>query len=448
MKESVYWKKAIEIDENLNCLGWPNRDAQAERNSFILQANRREKCEIPSDEQRKAALDKLKCKYSCAKFSINFSDFSINSVYKMCEQVFPKIKRESTPGIPYSSYSQTNGELLDSSWGVIKHLVYSRIQCRLNWNGEQLTPAQMVQRNLCDPIRIFVKQEPHKKKKLQEGRVRLIMAVSIVDKIIEMILEGTHKEVEITNWKDVPSKPGIGFEKTIAKEFYNTVVSKPKRVSSDAQGWDWSVRQWMQDDYAKFVNAQCLNSFKEYEELLAKSAKISGNSLFHLTDGTLLVVDEPGLQNSGKFATSKGNSFMRVLVATVVGSEENDAMGDDLIETYVENAVEKYKKYGITIKGYEPFEKGENFEFCSNLFTPNGCYPIEMAKSVMNLLHHVNCGWEDIAGFTRGIDELLECHPRRSYYMDLIDQTGFNVQVGEQKILLKDNIPDESLKNE
>lgn len=60
---------------------------------------------------------------------------------------------------------------------VLRHIVLGRIKALLN--GEETHP---------EDIKVFIKQEPHKAAKLQQGRYRLIAAMSLEDQMVDRLL--------------------------------------------------------------------------------------------------------------------------------------------------------------------------------------------------------------------------------------------------------------------
>jgi len=110
-----------------------------------------------------------------------------------------------------------------------------------------MTPQQLVKMGWCDPVRLFVKQEPHKLIKVITKRFRLISSVSIVDQLVERVLFGVQNRKEIDSWQLIPSKPGIGLTDEMARSVYNNVKmasNRFKMYEADVSGWDWSVQLW------------------------------------------------------------------------------------------------------------------------------------------------------------------------------------------------------------
>lgn len=428
---SVFWTKALAMDDSLQQYDWPDRGAVAEFGSFSLQAGKRKECNPPNSILLEESKQKLLCKYK--NFSLNYTDFSYETVDKLVTSFVASgcIKMDASPGIPYSTYYTTNKMFLETSIHLVIILVWSRIQLRLK-HPDVTDPVQMIELGLCDPVKLFVKEEPHQLNKIREGRVRLIMSVSIVDKLIEMILIKPLKDLEIANWQFIPSKPGMGFTNEMVKTIYDRVHQMKRPVSTDVSGWDWSVAQWLLDADADMTIKLCNNPFEDWENLIRTTATIEGNSVYCLSDSRLFILTVRGNQNSGKLKTSMSNSRMRALVAIIAGCEDCICMGDDDVEEYIEGAVEKYAKMGIKVKIYE--EINEEFEFCSKIFRSNSCFPVSYGKTLMKLLHQQPRSWEEYVGYMVGFEDEMRGHPRFAAIMDLIKRTGFVQQGGEQML--------------
>lgn len=435
-KPSAYWLKALEIDPSLDQFEWPNRGADAEFRSLTLQANKRKYVDPPSAERLKSAKCKLLNKY--LTFKLNYSDFNYETVDRLITDFVNKncIKLDASPGLPYSTTYPTNKSFLNTSMQVIIGLVYTRIQLRLK-HSDVVEPVEMLKLGLCDPVKVFIKEEPHKIKKIREGRLRLIMSVSLIDKLIEMILIKTLKDKEIANWATIPSKPGMGFTTEMSNIVYTDVHTNFDRpVSTDVEGWDWCVLQWMLDADADMNIELCENPFPEWISLMRVTAIIEGNSIYVLSDSRMFTLTVRGIQNSGKLKTSMSNSKMRALAAILIGADNVMCMGDDDIEEFVEGAAEKYAELGIKIKIYDEIDK--EFEFCSKIFHESGCYPVTYGKTLMRYLHQKPKNWIEYVGYKVGFEDEMRSHPQFENITDLITRTGFAMEGGEQMLCEED----------
>lgn len=434
---SVYWCKALQLDRTLSAFDWPDRGHEAELTSLKLQANKRVLNTIPDNDKLQFAINRLVNKY--IKFDLSYVSFDYEVISHLVDKFLKSgcIKMDASPGVPFSAIFPTNKKFFEQSLEYIKHLVWSRIQLRLI-HKDVIEPEQMVLLGLCDPVKVFVKQEPHSIDKIKEGRFRLIMSVSIIDKLVEMVLIKDLKDLEINNWYRIPSKPGMGFTDDMVSIIYNKVMQMNNPVSTDVSGWDWSVQQWMLDADADIMVRLCNNPFQDWIDLIKVTAKIEGSSVYCLSDSQLYTLSVPGNQNSGKLKTSMSNSRMRALMAFLVGSEDVICMGDDDVEEFVDNAEQKYAELGIKVKMYSKIDN--EFEFCSKIYTQNGCYPTKYGKTLMKLLHQEPKSWEEYIGFMIGfIDEMCK-HPEYERLLELIQLTGFARKGGKQMILDEDEL--------
>lgn len=252
---------------------------------------------------------------------------------------------------------------------------------------QSMSNKTLIEKNYMDPVRVFVKNEPHKKAKLDEGRVRLIMSVSVIDKVIEMFLCSFICKNEIANWTKIPSKPGLGFSDSDNKVIYDDIMTSGVPMTfADMQGWDWSVKEWMIKDAAEASILMVNNPSSVWMHLMRAKSILECDSIYQFSDGLMVSLDYKGVVDSGKFKTSRDNSFMRARVADLVGSYKIIAAGDDSVEQTSPHAQENYLKLGLVCKEYEPVTDG--FEFCSHYYGPQGAFSLNKVKIVMNLLHH------------------------------------------------------------
>lgn len=367
-------------------------------------------------------------------FYLNHFDY--DAIDKQIEIYKMFLKPEASPGVPYSRVSLRNDMFLSKVGKRFNDTVIERLlafhQIGLD-NIKSMSRQECIDRGLMDPVRVFVKNEAHKISKIREGRVRLIMSVSIVDKMIEMLLARHLYKDEIANWRYIPSKPGIGFSDLDSQFFYHDVVSRGPQASSDMNGWDWSVQEWMILDEAEAVIKLCDNPSSFWVNLVRVKAWLETRSVYQFSDGTLVAPVYAGIMNSGKFKTSRGNSYQRARAASLIGATRSCCAGDDCIEDYVPNAPEKYSKFGLNCKVYDKII--DQFEFCSRIFTSKGSYPVNIEKMTMNLLHSQPKNIHELRMFLIGFVDEIRNHPDFVTVMDLISRVGYYEVEGPQIIV-------------
>jgi hypothetical protein len=171
----------------------------------------------------------------------------------------------------------------------------------------QMSRQQRIDFGLVDPVRVFVKNEPHSRSKLNEGRVRLIMSVSLIDKMIEMLISRHVCKLEILNWENIPSKPGIGFTHKNNMSVYRDVIDSGYDMSyADISGWDWGVKQWQILDEAESLIKLCLNPSEDWSKIMLSKAVLESESIYQFSDGLMVMPTFKGIVNSGKLRTSRG----------------------------------------------------------------------------------------------------------------------------------------------
>lgn len=435
LSHSEYWKRALEIKPSLSLFDWPSRSVEAEKVSFKLQCekhvvDRARPTTLELEQSDERVLPKY-LRHVLPSYLEN-----LDTVEAIIDDMKNFIKADSTPGVPYAITANRNDKLFEILGSRFNELVMSRIKARLSFSLDDISGMshkQLLENNLMDPVRVFVKHEPHKLKKLREGRVRLIMSVSIVDKFIEMILCRHLYKKEIRSWATIPSKPGIGFTPDDVEIVYLDVMSNLPMSATDISGWDWSVDAWQIVDEAEGVIRLCDNPRNWWAHVLRATAIIETRSIYHFSDGEMVVLKYDGVVNSGKFKTSRGNSYMRVRLSDIIGSPKCLAAGDDTVEGTIIAAKAKYAKYGFEIKEYESVH--DSFEFCSRVYTSEGSYPVNYEKILMNLLHNIPSNPLEFRMFMTGFIDDLGNHPKFQEIITLVEQVGYFELAGAQELV-------------
>lgn len=303
------------------------------------------------------------------------------------------LNADANPGYPYSKLASTKGELVLRYGDFIREVVETRIRDLLEWDGIASTPQKLVENNLCDPIRVFIKNEPHKTTKVAEGRLRLISNVSIVDEIIDRLVSQPQVEAEIANYSTIPAKAGLGFTDAMTQEFYNSLPKDLELASSDVSAWDWRFQSWMFAACLELDVRLCKRPTHEWEKLLHNRTMCLSFKHFMTSDGQAYSQVRPGIQASGSYRTTSWNCKARVMSAYWVGARWAIAMGDDAIEEYEPDHQRQYRKIGVVVTDYltssEMLENsGVEYEFCSHHYHPDRAVPLNWVKRLFNLLQH------------------------------------------------------------
>lgn len=311
----------------------------------------------------------------------------------LVEAAVAALEGDSSPGYPLMRLARTNEELLGTHKELVVGLAVARLQ-RLQGSDvaqlRRLTAGSLVEQGYTDEVRLFVKNELHSELKVQQGRMRLIASISVVDQIVERVLNGPQNRAEIDMWESIPSKPGMGLHDEGLESLRRQLDGLGKiPVSSDVSGFDWSVPQWMLDWDAK-VRAQ-LCAAGPLSHMFEARAVCLGLSRFVFSDGEVWDQITPGIQKSGSYNTSSTNSRLRVLLAWLCGVSYGYegrciAMGDDAVENAPvspEDLIDAYATFGFTLK---EVARGD-LEFCAYRFGKDGSLePIRWHKMLASVL--------------------------------------------------------------
>lgn len=342
------------------------------------------------------------------------------------ERVILSVKGDSSPGVPYAALGGTNAEVLAHHKAFIVDAVVDRIKRLMSIDTEGLGSRDLVQLGLCDPVRLFVKNEPHKEAKTKAGRYRLIMSVSLVDQLVERLCCSRQNRAEIMRWQSIPSKPGIGLDDDSVASIWEQVapVFKDGRLmETDISGFDWSVQEWeLRLDMEARV--KLCSAGPRLTKVMMNRVYCTARSVFTLSDGSLIEQLDSGIQKSGSYNTSSTNSRIRVMLAYMAGSPWCIAMGDDSLEAFVPDSLRIYSELGHEIKDHRI--STEEFEFCSHLFRDAKASPVNWGKTLFRLLSQPESKVERLG------DEFLNqfCYEMRhsselSGCLDLLEQVGW-----------------------
>jgi len=320
------------------------------------------------------------------------------------------IPKDSSPGYPYVKLGTDNETVLEKFGDFIWDVVVERLNLMLEYGDEvfSMSPVQLIDAGLCDPIKGFIKNEPHPVRKIVDGKLRIISSVSLVDQIIERLLGGDQNQAEIAVWESCPSAPGMGLHddglQSIAATF-RRLVEIGKIAITDISGWDWSVKMWelMMDAVARYRLAGA-HASSEFAHLLRCNAWCVGNSVFVLSNGEMWAQTVSGVQLSGRYFTSSTNSRMRLMASMVArvwaglpalvgppGKKEvgGKSMGDDCFEVWFEKLQEMLCQMGHKVKYVDVIEELNKLRFCSQQFHDDGtAEPEDPTKTLYKYFSH------------------------------------------------------------
>jgi hypothetical protein len=197
-------------------------------------------------------------------------------------------------------------------------------------------------------------------------------------------------------------------------------------METDVSPWDWSVKDWML--YTEIATR--LAMFTEMDDTFSKIAYTrcyyTSYSVYVLSDGNAYYLPQGGVQLSGSYLTSSGNSRMRIQLSIHSKPYAGAiAMGDDCIDSHSIATV--CKDLGIKLKFESPCTNV--IDFCSheihldhdrNYITH---YPTNPGKSMCRLLSYKPQNPLDfvtpIQMLTQFVD-FVRHHPNKDKFMEEI----------------------------
>jgi len=298
---------------------------------------------------------------------------------------------------------------------------------------------------LWDPVRLFIKNEPHSEAKLAEGRLRLIANVSLRTQIIERWLCGDQNNLEIRQWWKLPVMPGIGLDDDslyLLRAKFSEMLRRGEVSMTDVSGWDWSVKPWLLwADAERRRIAAGVSEDSLYARMLYLRAYSTGASVYALSDGRLVSQATHGIQNSGSYCTSSTNSWMRVILYLVARSLATDeevkeswladvvAMGDDCVEAHIPGVLQEYLKLGFKCSLSEVTDRIERIEFCSHLFEGDIAYPTSWARTLFRFFS--GKPGAVLVGQLAQLEFVLRHHPRFEEFMTIARDYAFAVEANK-----------------
>lgn len=272
-----------------------------------------------------------------------------------------------------------------------------------------------------DPIKLFVKQEPHKVSKIREGRLRLISAISLVDQVVDRVLFGRLQQRALETVGRTPCM--VGWSPASAGG-YRTMRARLRGevLCADKSAWDWTVVGWQTDLLLELILALAETDDAGWRTAVrTRFRALFENALFQFSDGQQVEQQCKGIMKSGWFLTILANSVWQVALHFAVQRERGlspwdhvpYAMGDDTVQE-VPDQLEDY----LARLGHYCVLKPkvvQDIEFCGFEMAENWVRPCYQSKHRFILRH---------------LDEATAAETLESYqYLYAFDETGFRDQI-------------------
>lgn len=286
----------------------------------------------------------------------------------------------SSPGYPHLNVYQTNAAFFSYDNGHFYN------ESRLHEVYEMV--MRQISERRSDPIRLFIKDEPHKVKKLETGRYRLISSVSVIDQLIDSMLFRDMNSLAPLNYVNSPIQVGW----TPLKGGWALLPYVTPQIAIDKSSWDWTVQPWILEAVLALRKRLCFNPNAEWTSLAEWRYEALFKSPWFITSGGLLLQQvNPGVMKSGCFNTLMDNSIAQFLLHVVVSLTMNIpvkpifTMGDDTLQDEMDDV----DTYVSILSQYCIVKKAERKrEFCGFDFTHWGLVePVYQGKHAYIMLH-------------------------------------------------------------
>ncbi len=310
-----------------------------------------------------------------------------------------KVNRDGASGQPWAQFGAHKGDVIDAIPDFLKRVVRERVEFFVTQDPQwflDVSPEQLLDLGVMDPIKVFPKNELHKKVKLDSRGARLIWSVSVADELVHRYLFAAQDQEEINNFWHIPSKSGWGLTDENMGQLTRHVYAKILQcmakggskfgMHSDCSHWDMCVAFWMMIMDVELRALLQVDVTDMWIRAAINAVVCLSMSVILLSDGSMYVLGYPGVQKSGVKITGSGNSHIRRCVDKLVGCAWSVVMSDDDVSEYVNNYPEKLRKYGVVVKAFHAFGVGEDFEFCSTALGEGRMEPQNVAKMVGHLL--------------------------------------------------------------
>jgi hypothetical protein len=305
----------------------------------------------------------------------------------MRETIWSQVNKSSSPGFPFTAYPTNEDVGISLAFDAVEEQLRKWWLHKDIFNTEAFKHVDreercrmLIRRGLTPPVSSFIKGEPTSKEKV----ARVIYGTSLVSNIISLMIYGTFLEGLKDTWYETDHKVGLDmyteeglskFKDYLKSLFHDEFTDEDCRImSSDVQGWEYQVRDWMFKIRVRCYIEAVLEITSFYKWIINYAANVELYTC---------VIDSAGYVHclpfyitfSGKRDTHYGNSFDRAALARLDEDFINDdsaacTNGDDCLNRFTRplHEVRLSEKLGFitTDRSEQTLSK---FNFCSQEFT-------------------------------------------------------------------------------
>lgn len=293
----------------------------------------------------------------------------------------------SIPGnCPLTRFGSTLGECLGFDGEAFDPERVSVLRCYVLDRIQTLLAGGKVS----DPIKLFIKQEPHKREKLLEGRLRLISAVSVIDTMVDrMLFQDIFDQVVSTPLR---TPVAIGWTPLGTGTSFLRAHFNGETFDTDKKHWDWTFPWWLLAEcYTILVDRP---DFPQWKKKIAyqRFYMLYRYAVFSFPDGSVVAQKGDGIQKSGCYLTLLLNSLGQWFLHALAEEHLNVKVpmvtfGDDVTQASTDrnhDFVKFYQQLGFVVKS----SVNKDIEFCGfHLFSKSRFLPAYKSKHIFMLRH-------------------------------------------------------------
>lgn len=265
-------------------------------------------------------MDKMVQTFACIKVKISDDFLS----FEKFEDVLYSLNFDATPGYPLCRQYTTNKQLFEWDGLDYNHEVARRVY------GELM---QWLENPVRFPFRVFVKYEPLKPDKLEQGRYRLIFGAPLYLQLLDHLLYDDMNKSEMKNLWKLPTK--LGWHPFWGNaEMAMQYIQEPR--SLDKSMFDWTYASWMVELETQFRHEMAVAP-QSWHDLVDFSMDYAFNQThIVLSSGDVFELQGRGLMKSGLVNTISSNSHAQCMLQNLASMQcghehKYITIGDDVL---------------------------------------------------------------------------------------------------------------------
>jgi len=262
-------------------------------------------------------------------------------------------------------------------------------------------------------LKVFLKGEPHKMKKIDDCMLRIITALPLHKMVKHQTLFSAMTSAGVSNWR---KSPVVFFSPQVPGDVENLWRRMSGRVlETDKSNWDFNMFGYVYDIFKRIILKLVIkhpdmsdDKFEEYlMDVVNAIDEVSVDSVYRCSNGHRYRVNESGIMKSGWVLTYFANSVSQLILHLLVSirMDLTDAQilspdmnivcgGDDVLQAVpddfdVDRCIFEYSRLGIRITGHKLHDTVNGAEFFSTEIWEFGGLvrykPVRFTKHIYNL---------------------------------------------------------------